>query len=47
MDPASRAAGLLGLAALITQAAVELRGLCRNYATAKEDVERVSSFKTL
>lgn len=48
MDPASAVAGLLGLAALVRQTTVKLRGLCQDYATAKEDVERVSaSLQTL
>jgi hypothetical protein len=43
MDPASSVAGIIGLAALVVQTTVQLRWLCQNYATAIEDVERVSS----
>lgn len=48
MDPASSVAGLIGLAALVVQSAVQLRWLCQNYATAREDIGRVSaSLQTL
>jgi hypothetical protein len=43
MDPASAVAGLLGLATLVLQTTVQLRGLCQDYASADEDVSRVSS----
>jgi hypothetical protein len=43
MDAASSVAGLIGLAALVAQTTVQLRWLCQNYASAIEDVERVSS----
>jgi len=43
MDPASAVAGLLGLTALVVQTTVKFRGLCQDYASADEDVSRVSS----
>jgi hypothetical protein len=43
MDPASAVAGLIGLAAFVLKTTSQLRGLCQNYASASEDVGRVSS----
>lgn len=43
MDLASAAAGLVGLAAFILQTTATLRALCQDYATASDDLGRVSS----
>ena len=48
MDPASAVAGLIGLAALVLQTAVTLKGLCQDYASAEGDVQRIlASLQTL
>ena len=43
MDLASAVAGLVGLTALILQTTATLRGICQDYATASDDLGRVSS----
>lgn len=42
MDGASAIAGLISLAALVLQTTLQIRGICEEYSSAKEDVDRVS-----
>ncbi|KAE9371963.1 hypothetical protein N431DRAFT_456722 [Stipitochalara longipes BDJ] len=42
MDGASAIAGIIGLAALVLQTTLQVRTICEEYSTAKEDVNRVS-----